>query len=261
MPRNEALLEAVLNRARTTRHPRLIARDANMCPRDIEKSLWFQGRRCMWWPRKGCPRARRKAQKMYGSKERMIVSLRVVFSEENRTRPYKAASFVVERGKEMREWNEQKLPKVLPGYSGGRLPGRSTEEKGREEGEVDEDGEERRIRSQIIQEVVAGIEEKVSVHDGVKEAVQNHQGKVSREAGIAHRLKMKKRRKAGEKGTKWQHRGMKSRNWRRSWKEEEDGGLAKGTGARCAGTHVTRQKRGEGSQTRRRMYQDGLSKR
>ena len=58
-------------------------------------------------------------------------------------------------------------------------------------GEVDEGGEERRIRSQISQEVVAGIEEKVSVHDGV-EAVQNHQDKVSREAGIAHKLKMKK---------------------------------------------------------------------
>ena len=44
----------------------------------------------------------------------------------------------------MQEWNKQKLPKVLPGYSGGRLPARSTKEKGREEGEVDEDGEKRR---------------------------------------------------------------------------------------------------------------------
>ena len=41
-PKNEALLEAVLKRARTTRHPWLIARDANMCPADFEKSLWFQ---------------------------------------------------------------------------------------------------------------------------------------------------------------------------------------------------------------------------
>ena len=37
---------------------------------------------------------------------------------------------------------EQKMPKVLPGYSGGRLPERSTKEKGRE-GAADEDGEER----------------------------------------------------------------------------------------------------------------------
>ena len=40
--RNEALLEAVLKQARTTRHPWLIACDANMCPEDFEKSLWFQ---------------------------------------------------------------------------------------------------------------------------------------------------------------------------------------------------------------------------
>ena len=41
-PRNEALLEAVLKHARTTRHPWLTACDANMCPEDFEKSLWFQ---------------------------------------------------------------------------------------------------------------------------------------------------------------------------------------------------------------------------
>ena len=36
------MLEAVLKQARTTRHPWLIACDANMCPEDFEKSLWFQ---------------------------------------------------------------------------------------------------------------------------------------------------------------------------------------------------------------------------
>ena len=41
-PRNEALLEAVLKQARTTRHQWLIAYDANMCPEDFENSLWFQ---------------------------------------------------------------------------------------------------------------------------------------------------------------------------------------------------------------------------
>ena len=40
-PRNEALLEAVLMRPRVTRHPWLIACDANMCPEDFEKCLWF----------------------------------------------------------------------------------------------------------------------------------------------------------------------------------------------------------------------------
>ena len=41
-PRNKALLEAVRKQARTTRHWWLIACDANMCPEDFEKSLWFQ---------------------------------------------------------------------------------------------------------------------------------------------------------------------------------------------------------------------------
>ena len=50
-------------------------------------------------------------------------------------------SFVVRREKEIKEWSEQKLPKV---------PGRSTKEKGKEEGGVDDDGEERRIRGQIV---------------------------------------------------------------------------------------------------------------
>ena len=38
-PRNEALLEAVLKQAKTTRHPWLIACGANMCPGDFEKEL------------------------------------------------------------------------------------------------------------------------------------------------------------------------------------------------------------------------------
>ena len=37
--RTEVLLEAVLKRTRTTRHPWLIACDANMCPEDFEKYL------------------------------------------------------------------------------------------------------------------------------------------------------------------------------------------------------------------------------
>ena len=40
--RNEARLEAVLKRARTTKHPRLIACDANMDPEDFEKKRWFR---------------------------------------------------------------------------------------------------------------------------------------------------------------------------------------------------------------------------
>ena len=41
-PRNEAIPEAVLKRARTTEHPWLTACDANMSPVDFEKSLSFR---------------------------------------------------------------------------------------------------------------------------------------------------------------------------------------------------------------------------
>ena len=50
--------------------------------------------------------------------------------EDFESRPHKAVFFVVEREKVLQEWNEQKLPKALPGYSGGRLPGISRKEKG-----------------------------------------------------------------------------------------------------------------------------------
>ena len=61
------------------------------------------------------------------SLEGNILQMDVVEGFESR--PHKAVSFVVEREKEMQEWNEQKLPKGLPGSSGGRLPGRSIKEK------------------------------------------------------------------------------------------------------------------------------------
>ena len=70
----------------------------------------------------------------------------------------------------------KKLPKVLPGHSGGRLSGRRTKEKGRGEGEIEMDCEERRIKGQIVPEVVAGIKEKASVHEDVKSTAQSTVG-------------------------------------------------------------------------------------
>ena len=44
--RNEALQEAVLKRTRTTKHPWLIACDANMSPEDFEKAFGFEKSKC-----------------------------------------------------------------------------------------------------------------------------------------------------------------------------------------------------------------------
>ena len=85
------------------------------------------------------------------SLRRNISQMKVVVDFESR--PHKAVSFVVERDKEVQEWNEQK-PKVLPGYSGGRLPGRSAVEAGgEEEGQQEEKGQ-RNIRHETPKEEV-----------------------------------------------------------------------------------------------------------
>ena len=78
--------------------------------------------------------------------------------------------------KEIQEWNEQKMPRVLPSHSGGRLLGRTTKVKAREEGEEDEDSGERRIRNEIVHEVITGIIEKTSAHEEAKTIAQRTAG-------------------------------------------------------------------------------------
>ena len=90
---------------------------------------------------------------MSGPKEPVTTSLRKAALRGNISQmkavedfgwmPHKAVSFVVEREKEIQEWNEQNLPKELPSHSGGRLAGRSAEERGREEGKEEKDSRER----------------------------------------------------------------------------------------------------------------------
>ena len=78
---------------------------------------------------------------------------------------------MVEREKEIQEWNEQKLPKV-PGHSGGRLPGRSTKEARKEE-ETGEECRERQVRNEIVFTVVAGIEKKARAQVDEKPIAQS----------------------------------------------------------------------------------------
>ena len=222
-PRNEALLGAVLEQAKTTRHPWLIACDANMCPEDFEKSLWFQREQMHVVAPKEASTCRSKSPKgewIERTYDYAIASgclkgkiLQVEVMEDFESRPHEAVSFVVEREKEMREWSGQKLPKVLPGYSGGRLPGRSTKEKGKqEEGEVNEDGGERRIRRQVAQEVVVGIKEKVRVHDGIKEGVQRKVEQRSVRSSDCSQIENEEEEESGREGDQMAHNRMQSRN-------------------------------------------------
>ena len=221
-PRNEALLEAV---ARITKNPWLATCAANMSPLDFERSLWFQKTRCMWWPQRKLLRAGQQVQngewvqKVYdyviacNSLKRNILQMKVV--EDFESRPHKAVSFVVEREKEMQEWSEQKLPKVLPGYSGGRFPARSAEERGREEEEPDDGKKERKIRNEVTQEV--GVRKKMP-----SQLHKEPSGKRLSNIGTARKSNTRKRRKrkTGKRRTRWLYNGMRSKSWRRPWNEQ-----------------------------------------
>ena len=74
-PRNEAILEAAPKRARTTKHPWLIACGANMSPKDFEKSLWFQKDRMHVIAPEECQLADQKMPKENGLRRCMTVSL------------------------------------------------------------------------------------------------------------------------------------------------------------------------------------------
>ena len=41
--------------------------------------------------------------------------------EDFESRPHKAVTLWVERDKEFQVWRKQKMPKALPGFSGGKL--------------------------------------------------------------------------------------------------------------------------------------------
>ena len=135
-PRNEALLEAVLKKqARTTRHPWLIACDANMCPEDFEKSLWFQRELMHVVAPKEASTCRSNGPKDEWIERKLTMSLRVVVSKEKfrrwrwwkifESRPHKAVSSVVKREREReggKGMEEQKRRCCLV-TSGGRSPG------------------------------------------------------------------------------------------------------------------------------------------
>ena len=142
-PRNEALMEAVVKQVKTTRHPWLTACHAKMCPEDFKKSFDFKTDTCFL-------RRQEKSLQLADPEARIACLLReltimlspvIAFMERSRiwTRwkgsnqdPHKTVTFLVERDKEFQVLREQKMPKTLPGFSGGKPPGRSKVVVGRE---------------------------------------------------------------------------------------------------------------------------------
>ena len=114
-PRNEVLLEAVLQRARVTSHPWLMAFDAYMSPVEFQKSLWFQRNQMHVVAPEKASTCRSNGTKgewietnydpvIAWSKKKMS-QLEVVENFESSL--HKAVSFFVEREKEMQEWNQE----------------------------------------------------------------------------------------------------------------------------------------------------------
>ena len=120
LSRNEGLLEAVLKRTRTTKHPWLIVCDANMRQEDSEISLWFRIEQMYVMAPEGVSTCRSRSakgdwvEKVYdnviacSSPEGRISDMQV--REDFESRPHKAVTFVVERGEERQEWNELTFP-------------------------------------------------------------------------------------------------------------------------------------------------------
>ena len=111
--RNETLLEAVLKRTLTTKHPWLIACDASMSPEDFEKSFWFRKDQMHVTTPEGGSTCRSKnakgecVEKVFdsvvacSSLKGIISDMKVI--EDFESRPHKVVTFGVERGKERQE--------------------------------------------------------------------------------------------------------------------------------------------------------------
>ena len=219
-PRNEGILEAVLKRARARKHQWLVACDANMSPVDFEKGLWCRKDQMHVVAPEGASTCRSTSakgewvEKVYdyviacNSLKGKISQMKVV--EDFESRPHKPVSFVVERGK-----GDTGMERSEAVEGAAWLQWRKVARKEHKKRKAET--KERWTRTarkegsggQIVQEVVAGIQERVRGKDGEKNDVKRPVEPC--EAGTAHRLKMKKKTKAGEKGIKWQHSGMRGK--------------------------------------------------
>ena len=204
-----ALLEAVAKQAHTTRHSWLVACNANMCPEDFERSLLFRRERMhVVAPKEAstCKSEGSKGEWIERTYDYVIVCNSLAQS---------GVLFWSKEKTEILECNEQKLPKVLLGFSGGRLPGRSEEEE-------EKDSRERQVRYEIAQEAVVTSRRRQACTKMSSRPHNGQSGKVSSKAGTARKLKTQKwmKRKTGKRRARWKCSGRETRSWRMSWNEE-----------------------------------------
>ena len=123
--------------------------------------------------------------------------------EDFDSRPHKAVSVVVEREKEMQEWNAQKLPKVLPGDSEG-CQEEALKNQVEEEEEEEKGSREKQIGYEIAQKVVAGIKEKANGHGDAQSTAQRTVGQSVKQSWECRRGG---KRKTGQRETRWTFNG------------------------------------------------------
>ena len=86
--------------------------------------------------------------------------------------------------------------------------------KGREKGEKGEGSGRRQGKNETIEEVIRSSQ-RMALEDGFFYAKEKRlKGKTPYKDGIARRLTMKKKRKAGKKATNWQNNGKRSNIWK-----------------------------------------------
>ena len=133
-----------------------------MCREDFKKSLWFNSRHMfIEAPGEGVSTCRSKGPTgeciedyvIAVSLQGTIKNMEVV--EDFESRPLTALTFMVEGDKEFQVRREQKKPRALPGFSGGKLPGRSKVKEEEEDGE--EEGQKKKMENEGMTEILAGV--------------------------------------------------------------------------------------------------------
>ena len=215
-PRDKAILEAVLKRTRATKHPWLIACDANMSPENFERSLWFRKDQMHVRAPEGVSTCRSKnvkgdwIEKVYdyviacNSLKGEISKMKVV--EDFESRPHEAVIFAVERGRERQEWNEQK---------NCRRRCLDTVEEGCHEGAQKRRAEKKERKTSVAKKEESGT--KSLKKSGTVDKVNRTEGQSLVQSWNCSQIENEEEEESlARKGPKWQRSGMKSNDWRKS---------------------------------------------
>ena len=134
----------------------------------------------------------------------------------------KQCFFVIEREKEVQEWNEQKMLEALPGNSGGRLPGRSTKRKAeRKESQMRAERKDK-FGAKSLKKWLRASRRGQARMKMPSRPHKEQLGNMSSKVGTVLNSKTKRRKNmTGKKRTRWKCNGLRMKSWKRFWNDEE----------------------------------------